>query len=204
MNRDLVMGATLTPNAYSRRWFELFLDEYPPAQTARDVAFLQRQLPLPPYTKILDLCCGNGRHATAMAEIGYDVTGVDKDEIAIARASSTQVSSVKFVANDIREYLQCGHQFDAVTIMWQSFGFFEPNGNRDLLGQIRDSLRPGGRLILDIYNREFYAKNHQSERNIAVGQISVSETWVLKGNRLEVTLKYDKLGVETDSGLQAI
>ena len=75
-----------TPNRYTPTWFDLFLPTLSAEQTAREVAFLARQLPLPTYQHVLDLCCGWGRHAIALADAGYDVTGLDRDPVAIALA----------------------------------------------------------------------------------------------------------------------
>lgn len=73
-------------NEYSADWFRIFLSRIPAEQTAREVEFLRRQLPLPSHGRVLDLCCGAGRHALPLARAGYCVLGVDRDEAAIARA----------------------------------------------------------------------------------------------------------------------
>jgi len=36
--------------------------------------------------KVLDLCCGPGRHAVEFAKHGFDVTGVDGSEFLLDRA----------------------------------------------------------------------------------------------------------------------
>ena len=48
------------PNEFSDTWFEVFLDSIDPAQTDIEVDFLVRQLPLPRYERVVDLCCGSG------------------------------------------------------------------------------------------------------------------------------------------------
>lgn len=45
-------------------------------------------LGLPPGSKVLDLCCGMGRHSLALAEAGYEVTGVDLSEVLLREARS--------------------------------------------------------------------------------------------------------------------
>ncbi|MCD6263961.1 class I SAM-dependent methyltransferase [Candidatus Bathyarchaeota archaeon] len=40
----------------------------------------------PPKGRILDLCCGIGRHSVPLAERGYQVTGIDLSPVLIARA----------------------------------------------------------------------------------------------------------------------
>ena len=48
------------PNAYSQQWFDLFLRNIDPKQTAREVDFLCRQLPIDRYSRVLDICCNTG------------------------------------------------------------------------------------------------------------------------------------------------
>jgi hypothetical protein len=52
-------------NQYSTTWFEVFLQPIQPVQTEREIAFIARWLPPPAYMTVLDLCCGQGRHARA-------------------------------------------------------------------------------------------------------------------------------------------
>ena len=76
----------MTTNTYSSIWFQLFMPRQTEELTRNEVAFLTRQLPLPRYRRVLDLCCGLGRHAIGLAGQGYEVTGLDRDEAAIAEA----------------------------------------------------------------------------------------------------------------------
>jgi 2-polyprenyl-3-methyl-5-hydroxy-6-metoxy-1,4-benzoquinol methylase len=101
-------------------WFRTFLDTIPAAQTSNEVAFLARQLPLPSHPRILDVCCGAGRHARLLAELGYDVTGVDVDADAIARARATTTRAT-FVESDVRTVVLPERAWDGVIIMWASF-----------------------------------------------------------------------------------
>ena len=70
-------------NTYLARWFDLFLRPIDPTQTAREVAFLRRWLPQPTYSRLVDVCCGPGRHSHLLAEAGYTITGIDRDPAAV-------------------------------------------------------------------------------------------------------------------------
>jgi hypothetical protein len=61
----------LVKNSCSRIWFELFLETRP--NTEQEAAFVTRNLPNPPYRKILDLGCGEGRHTNILAQKCYDL-----------------------------------------------------------------------------------------------------------------------------------
>jgi SAM-dependent methyltransferase len=180
-------------SVYSPQWFELFLRRIDPAQTARECDFLARQLPLPNHRRLLDLCCGEGRHATPLARRGYAVTGVDASEAALRQARNAGDAPIALVAADIRCLASL---FDAITppfdgtiCMWQSFGYFDDATNRSILAAMVRLLRPGGRAVMDVYHRDFFEAN-QGERRFERGGIQVVETKRMVGARLFARLDY--------------
>jgi SAM-dependent methyltransferase len=169
-------------NQYSDEWFDLFLKEVPKDQTGKEAAFLARQFP--PKSNLLDLCCGEGRHAAALAGLGYDVTGIDLNENALKRAEK-RASRANFVLGDVRNHhLQSG-SVHGIYCLWQSFGFYTTLENRRLLADWQRALKPGGRLVLDVYNREFFI-GKDGVRSTG----GITESKRLKGNRLQVHLGY--------------
>lgn len=180
-------------NAYSPAWFDIFLKTIPPDQTAAEVAFLRRHLPLPDYARLLDVCCGPGRHALPLAAHGYAVTGLDRDLRMLAQAASAAPAA--WVAGDMRALPLADGCFDAVMCLWQSFGYFDAATNEGTLRQMAAKLRPGGRLLLDVYHRGFFAQPAQQgprtwQRN---GQ-AVTVTQGLTGDRWQVQLAYGNGG----------
>ncbi len=107
--------------------------------------------------KILDLACGDGRLSIPLAEAGYNVVGVDYSEYQINKARerathSKADHSVEFVQGDMR-FLNLKEKFDAVIIMFSSFGYFEDEDDHiKTLVQVEKALKPGGIFILDIIN----------------------------------------------------
>ena len=85
-------------------WFEEIADHLGPAYlrysftkgTDQEVDFLIDALGLLPGERVLDLGCGPGRHAALLCERGYDVTGADRDPVAVAHAAQ-QVSDFEVV-----------------------------------------------------------------------------------------------------------
>ena len=54
--------------------------------------------------EVLDLCCGMGRHSMALAEFGYDVTGVDLSEVLLNEAVKLdEGKQVTWLHGDMRE-----------------------------------------------------------------------------------------------------
>jgi SAM-dependent methyltransferase len=187
------MMMTEINNYYSTTWFELFLDTIDPEQTEREAAFVARWLPQPAYTTVLDICCGLGRHARALAQRGYRVTGVDLSAAALAAAHGELGGQVVYLQRDMRNLDGLPGSFDAAVCMWQSFGAFDAATNADVLGQIGRKLKPAGRLILDIYHREFFELN-QGTRSFERGGAAVTETKRMDGDRLMVRLDYEGRG----------
>lgn len=176
-------------NRYSARWFETFLDTLPRERTEDEVAFLERVVPRERFPRLLDLCCGPGRHALELARRGYEVTGVDRDAVAIRRATAAGEAGTRFVRADVRDIDAYPGTWDGALVMWASFGFFTPAENRTMLEQVARKLRPGGRLVLDVYHRGFF-KAHQGRAPSMRGGPDVTETKWLEGDRLRVELAY--------------
>ena len=146
-------------NEYSARWFASFMDTMPEAWTALEVSGVSRRLPLPAFRRVLDVCCGTGRHATRLCELGYEVTGVDRDEAALGRSRSSAPHAT-FVRLDQRDLQALAGTFDAALILWQSFGHFDPATNDRILADIAAKLRPGGRLLLDLFHPAAISAGH--------------------------------------------
>lgn len=178
-------------NAYSRLWFDLFMAPVASAgaRTEQEITFLQRQLPHPEFNRILDLCCGVGRHADMLAKRGYAVVGLDRDRDILQQARAQTNSSITYLQGDMRNLQDMPGDFDAVLNLWQSFGYFDDDTNVAVLRQISGKLRRGGRFILDVYHREYFER-HQGKRVFEKDNVVVTERREMRGNRLRVDLDY--------------
>ncbi|GHO54662.1 class I SAM-dependent methyltransferase [Ktedonobacter robiniae] len=184
------MESSSGTSTYSQTWFDVFMPTLPQEHTKQDVAFLGRMLPLPRYRRVLDLCCGYGRHALPLADRGYEVTGVDRDIHVIAEAQRRAAGrKISYLVGDMRELEQVSGNFDAVINMWQSFSYFDEATNRDLLRQIHAKLASQGRLIIDMFHREFY-EQHQGVKHSTVNGMSLVTRQYMQGRRLLVDLEY--------------
>jgi SAM-dependent methyltransferase len=175
-------------NSYSRNWFEFFHADIDAARTSREIDFICRCVPQPDFQKVLDVCCGMGRHSRELSERGYAVTGVDRDIGAIERARQL-AGGASYITGDIRDYQSKPEWFDAVIIMGQSFGQFDEATNLDLLRRLAVGVRKHGRIILDLWNPDFF-KVHQGERDLETLRGVVRENKHVEGNRLFTDLKY--------------
>jgi SAM-dependent methyltransferase len=149
---------------YARFW--LGSGMLTPERTAREVAFLVEALGLRPGSHILDLCCGQGRHAIALAQRGYRVTGIDLSQrlLEMAREAAGEAGAeIEWVHADMRAIpARFEGKLDAVINMFTAFGYLESDAeDQQVLGGIGRSLRPGGLFFLDFINRESVVRTYR-------------------------------------------
>src|SRR5579863_5613168 len=129
----------------------------------REVAFAAQKLGLTGGARVLDLCCGPGRHSALLAQRGYRVTGLDLSQPYLdlaRRAAADHQTAIETVLADMRE-IPFDNHFDAVINMYSSFGYLESEiEDLKVLESISRSLRRGGRLLLDMLNREWAVTNY--------------------------------------------
>ena len=183
------------PNQYSRRWFTSFLETIPEEWSAAEVAAIVERLPLPTFRRVLDICCGTGRHAAPLADLGYEVVGVDRDADAVATAEH-RAPGATFRILDQRELATLERPFDAAMILWQSFGYFDSETNDRVLSDIASLLRTGGRLLLDVYHPD-YVLAHTGTQTEVRGAGCRSNRNRVAGGRLLSTITFDDGSVET-------
>jgi SAM-dependent methyltransferase len=139
---------------------QIYFDLYAQADTQlalQEVDGMVELLGLAPGSRVLDVCCGYGRHAIELAKRGHQVTGVDLSPLQIEAArENAQAAGVEvdFVVGDARE-MGYREAFDVTLNLFTSFGFFEDEAdNLAMLASIARASAPGGRLLLDLWNRE--------------------------------------------------
>lgn len=172
---------------YSRQWFTTFLGHIDESVVRGEVAFITRQIGA--SKSLLDLCCGPGRHTAPLAEQGYDVMGLDLDDTALRDARRRAPASA-FIRGDMRRLPLASSSLDAVLCMWQSFGHFDADTNVAALAEMARVLRPRGRLLLDVYHRDFHAAR-VGERTIERDGARVREQRSMSNQRLRAVLTYE-------------
>lgn len=145
-------GRLWSPNA----WLEAWLESAPAAGSALDVA------------------CGSGREAVALASCGWRVTGVDQEPRALElgadlrRRYAPNCPPIEWIVGDaVRlEDLVPDRKFELVTI----FRYLD----RDLLGAVGTWLSPGGALVVETFteaHRERFGKPKSSKHLLRSGEL---------------------------------
>lgn len=178
------------PNEFSPTWYTLFLETMPAAAGDAETAFVVRHLPPAQFPCLLDVCCGSGRHAARFAAEGYRLLGIDQNVAAITKAQHLGLPGCRFAVHDMRDVGALPQMFDGVVNLWHSFGYFDEATNADIVRQIHGRLRPGGRFVLDIYNRDALRRAPATQQFEKEG-VAVTSTYTWEGNRLQCSLRYD-------------
>ncbi|MCS6991108.1 MAG: class I SAM-dependent methyltransferase [Chitinophagales bacterium] len=120
--------------------------------------FLQQLLPLlalPIGARVLDVGCGEGRHARVLARYGFEVMGIDLSEQNVLQASAVANDRLTFLKHDMRQLLHV-HYFDAVFNLFTSFGYFDSDvENARVFHNMALALKDGGKLVLDFFNARY-------------------------------------------------
>jgi SAM-dependent methyltransferase len=138
---------------YSRYYDLLYADK----DYAAESDYLRRVLEqhAPGARRLLDLGCGTGSHALALAGLGFDIVGVDISEGMIARAQQRSAAAdtgrMTFRLGDVRTHREPG-PFDAVLSLFHVMSY--QTRNADLLaafGTAATHLDPGGVFAFDFW-----------------------------------------------------
>jgi SAM-dependent methyltransferase len=120
-------------------------------------------LDLGPGMEVLDLACGNGRIANALAARGCLVTGLDTAPAFLEQArqvASAEELTATYHLGDMRA-LPWTERFDCIVNWMSAYGYFGDEENRQVLSEAYRALKAGGKLLLELNNREWVLKNFQ-------------------------------------------
>jgi D-alanine-D-alanine ligase len=134
--------------------------------TRAEIDTLLDKVGIAPEDRILDLCCGQGRHCLELARRGFsNVTGVDRSRYLVRlarRRAKAQGLPVQFKEGDARHFSLKPDSFDCVMLLGNSFGYFEQEeDDLAVLTAVQRVLRSSGRLILDITDGEWMRQNFE-------------------------------------------
>lgn len=113
---------------------------------------------------ILDLGCGPGLYSETMAELGHTVTGVDFSAGSIRHAKFSAKAKKLNISYRVQNYLELDDEakYDLIILIFTDFGVLTPHERTRVLGNIYNSLKTGGKLILDVLNDDYPAPESEA------------------------------------------
>ena len=134
--------------------------------TADDVDLIVRASGIEKNDRIIDLCCGQGRHSLELARRGFrHITGFDRSRYLVRlarRRAGAENLPVAFRESDARKFRYDEGSADAVLILGNSFGYFErEEDDAAVLAAILRALRSHGTLVMDIADGEWIGANYE-------------------------------------------
>jgi ubiquinone/menaquinone biosynthesis C-methylase UbiE len=170
---------------YAQRW-----GLQPPSDHVRlEASGLWNLLQLSPTSRVIDIGCGHGRHALAIAERGPEVIGIDFAVALLTRARHLAVglhTQVRWIRGDMRR-LPLRSACAGAAIVTDAFGFFETEEEHNaVLREAARVLTTDGRLGLKVVNGgpllDTFREKDREERDGVV--VSVSRTLTLDPPRM--------------------
>lgn len=150
----------MSDNPSPRAWFETaFQAEYLQVYAHRDQASARTEVQFLMEQglsgRVLDLCCGQGRHLIAMRSAGLNAWGLDLSQELLVRAGALDGGSGTngcLGRADQRVLPLASASLDGATLLFSSFGYHDQSGDGAVLAELSRILKPNGLLVLDLMN----------------------------------------------------
>ena len=155
----------------------------------KSVDWISKIAPPSQYGRLLDLGCGPGLYAERFDKAGYSVTGMDFSRRSIAYATKRLRQNSCDIDYRCQNYLLIDYteQFDIVTLIYCDYAALPITDRKALLGKIRQSLKPNGIFIFDVFMPSMRKGEACSWTYFKDGGFFSPEPHVL----LEATYQYD-------------
>ncbi|TYS59529.1 class I SAM-dependent methyltransferase [Sutcliffiella horikoshii] len=152
-------------------------------QAQLELESLWKHIPLDGKGKILDLCCGSGRHSRWLANRSHQVTGIDLSLVLLEEArKASEKEAIVYERADMRE-IAYKEEFDVVVNLFTSFGYFdEDEENEKVLKKVYEALVPGGYFLFDFLNPSFLKSNLIPFTTFSEGDLIINQYRKVEGD----------------------
>jgi SAM-dependent methyltransferase len=184
--------ANINDSYFDGQYKEIWRTIIPDELTVKEVDFMLPYFNLQPGSKVLDLMCGYGRHAVALARKGMFVTAIDNLGAYTSEISETAEKEqlpLKVVTGDVINYT-IDDQFDLALCMGNSLNFFDAADTTKLLSNISAHLKKGGHLLINSWSiAEIAIKNFKDKGWSNIGELKflTDSVFLFQPTRLETT-----------------
>jgi len=130
----------------------------------RSVAWIVSEFNVGEGFRLADFGCGPGLYTTPLAKHGADVTGIDFSARSIAYArevAAREELNITYVEQDYLQF-ETGNRFDLVQMIMCDFCALSPSQRKGLLETFHGILKPGGRILLDVYSLAAFEQKEEA------------------------------------------
>jgi D-alanine-D-alanine ligase len=134
--------------------------------TSQEIDYFIELLGIKSDDSILDLCCGQGRHTIELAKRGFqNAEGLDRSRYLIRKGRGIAKKNninCRFREGDARNLPYKADSFNTILLLGNSFGYFESiSDDLKVLKEVHRTLKPWGKLFIDLTDGEFLKTNFQ-------------------------------------------
>jgi len=139
--------------------------------SSRNAAFIERSVEwiadrftVGAGVDVVDFGCGPGLYARRLARCGANVTGIDFSPRSIdyaKNAAAGEQLDIRYVKQDYLAFAT-EQRFDLVLMIMCDFCALSPSQRKGLLGRFHEILKPGGRVLLDVYSLPAFEKRQET------------------------------------------
>jgi 2-polyprenyl-3-methyl-5-hydroxy-6-metoxy-1,4-benzoquinol methylase len=149
-----------------------------------------------PNAKMLDVACGKGRHSKALADMGFDVSGIDLAAESIEEAKELENENLHFFQHDMRLPFWINY-YDYAFNFFTSFGYFRTQREHDnAIRTIAQSICRNGIFVIDYLNVH-YSEDHL----VASEQKKIDNVNFIISRSHDETHFYKKIEIEENGKL---
>ena len=194
----------MNKDGYKSKWYkDWFGEEYLAVYAHRNlleakslIDLIESELPLENSDRIIDVACGNARHAKLLARKHHTIFGIDLSITLLKSACLHKPNrSFPFLVQSDMRHLPFADTFDVVLSLFTSFGYFRSETmNRQVLCEYARILKSGGRLAIDFLNPDHVRANLQPVSIRTSGKLKIKEErWIIEDRVFkQITINNDK------------
>jgi SAM-dependent methyltransferase len=157
---------------FDSHYYHLLYQHRDDEEALHFIDILIRYLNPQPGATMVDIACGRGRHSKVLADMGFDVTGIDLSAASIEEAKKSEDDHLHFFQHDMRlpfwiNYFQYAFNF------FTSFGYFKTRREHDnAFRTIAQGLVIGGIFVIDYLNVHYSEERLEKSSTASVDGVT--------------------------------
>jgi SAM-dependent methyltransferase len=177
-------------NWFGSLYYKILYQERDEYEAMEFIENLLAYLKPPQGSIMLDIACGEGRHARQLADHSYDVVGIDISHQSIEAAKANETDKLQFFVQDMRFPFYINY-FNYAFNFFTSFGYFTHNRDHLLAAKgFASALKENGFLVIDYMNYEYVLSKLIPEETIMRGSYNFKLTRKFENNHIIKTIEF--------------